>query len=237
MDRSVPRKGRRPVRLRVFALALNVIVLAGCESIDTGAASRAAMNEAIRKEPAGNYFIGRRMYKVDYKVWGWVREPGKPWNTAKLVMLNEQRMLAPDRARNKLGSDNNYEYRLTGYFSGETVYEPASNGFYPGVHLPWRRGEINQSSEHLPAGAAEICKRPVSFSLRPSVREVRQVVESADDTALTQKREGSAIFARTGASRPAKALLLSFDSPWSARAGLRANEPDCFHPPTIQDLR
>jgi hypothetical protein len=67
MARSVPRKVRRLVRLRVFALAL-VIVLAGCESIDTGAASRAAMNEAIRKEPPGNYFIGRRMYKVDYKV-------------------------------------------------------------------------------------------------------------------------------------------------------------------------
>jgi hypothetical protein len=46
-------------------------------------------------------------------------------------MFNEQRKLAPDRASNKLGSDNNYEYRLTGYFSGDTVYEPASNGFYP----------------------------------------------------------------------------------------------------------
>jgi hypothetical protein len=119
------------VKLRVLALALSVALLAGCESIDTGAASRAAMNEAIRKEPAGSYFIGRRMYKVEYKVWGWVREPGKPWNTAKLVMLNEQRVLAPDRARSKIGSDNNYEYRLTGYFSGDTVYEPASNGFYP----------------------------------------------------------------------------------------------------------
>jgi hypothetical protein len=131
MDRPVPRKSRRIVRLRIFCLALNVIVLAGCETTDTGAASRAAMNEAIRKEPPGNYFIGRRMYKRDYKMWGWVREPGKPWNKAKLVMLNEQRVLAPDRAQNKIGSDNNYEYRLSGYFSGETVYEPASNGFYP----------------------------------------------------------------------------------------------------------
>jgi hypothetical protein len=131
MDRPVPRKSRRIVRLRIFCLALNVIVLAGCETADTGAASRAAMNEAIRKEPPGNYFIGRRMYKRDYKMWGWVREPGKPWNKAKLVMLNEQRVLAPDRAQNKIGSDNNYEYRLSGYFSGETVYEPASNGFYP----------------------------------------------------------------------------------------------------------
>ena len=132
MARSVPRKSRHLVSLRILALALGaVVVLAGCESIDTGAASRAAMKEAIRKEPPGNYYIGRRMYKVDYKVWGWVREPGKFWNTAKLVMLNEQRVLAPDRARGKMGVDNDYEYRLNGYFSGETVYEPASNGFYP----------------------------------------------------------------------------------------------------------
>ena len=46
-------------------------------------------------------------------------------------MLNEQQKLAPDREFGKLGADNNYEYKLYGYFSGETVYEPASNGFYP----------------------------------------------------------------------------------------------------------
>jgi len=131
MDCSVPGKSRYSVRLRISAFALSVIVLAGCETVDTGAASRAAMNQAIRSEPPGNYFIGRRMHKVDYKVWGWVREPGKPWSTAKLVMMNEQRKLAPDRAQGKLGLDNDYEYRLSGYFSGETVYEPASKGFYP----------------------------------------------------------------------------------------------------------
>ena len=46
-------------------------------------------------------------------------------------MLNEQKMLAPDRSASRSGSDNNYEYRLQGYFSGQTVYEPASNSFYP----------------------------------------------------------------------------------------------------------
>jgi hypothetical protein len=46
-------------------------------------------------------------------------------------MLNEQKTLAPDRQANAIGSDNNYEYRLQGYFSGQTVYEPASNSFYP----------------------------------------------------------------------------------------------------------
>ena len=79
------------MKRRILALVVSVIALAGCETVDTGAASRAAMNQAIRSEPPGNYFLGRRMYKVDYKVWGWVREPGRPWSTAKLVMLNEQR--------------------------------------------------------------------------------------------------------------------------------------------------
>jgi hypothetical protein len=64
-------------------------------------------------------------------MWGWVREPGKSWTTAQLVMLNEQTKLAPDRETGKLGEDNNYEYRLSGRFSGETVYEPASDRFYP----------------------------------------------------------------------------------------------------------
>lgn len=117
--------------LRILASVFFGILLAGCATVDSDAPARAAMNEAIRAEAPGNYFIGRRMHKQDYKVWGWVREPGKPWKSAKLVMLNEQQTLAPDRAQNRIGSDNNYEYRLTGSFSGETVYEPASNRFYP----------------------------------------------------------------------------------------------------------
>jgi hypothetical protein len=45
-------------------------------------------------------------------------------------VLNEKEKLAPDRERLEFGSDNNYEYKLYGSFSGDTVYEPASNGFY-----------------------------------------------------------------------------------------------------------
>ena len=67
-------------------------------------------------------------------------------------MLNEQRKLAPDRARGKLGTDNDYEYRLTGYFSGDTVYEPASNGFYPEFILLGAEVRSTNPAEHLPAG-------------------------------------------------------------------------------------
>jgi len=118
--------------IRLLLLAITAaVIFTGCETVDPDASARAAANAAILQEAPGNYFVGRRMYKKDYKMWGWVREPGKPWKSAKLVMFNEQRKLSPDRERNEIGSDNNYEYKLIGYFSGETVYEPASDGFYP----------------------------------------------------------------------------------------------------------
>src|SRR5688572_17713450 len=123
----------RRMHFRFISLLLSAALLAGCETVGTSEAgsSRAAMNEAIRNEPPGDYYIGRRYFKRDYKFWGYVRRPGQPWSTAQLVMLNEQSKLAPDREANQLGSDNNTEYKLYGEFSGQTVYEPASNGFYP----------------------------------------------------------------------------------------------------------
>jgi hypothetical protein len=114
-------------------LLLGLFLLAGCVSDITPSqsAARDAMNAAIKNEPPGDYFIGRRYYKVDYKFWGFVRQPGQPWNTAKLVMMDENSKLAPDRQTGVLGSDHGYEYKLQGHFSGQTVYEPASNAFYP----------------------------------------------------------------------------------------------------------
>lgn len=93
--------------------------------------AKVAMAQRIAAEPAGDYYIGRRYFKPDFKFWGYVRRPNQPWSTAQLVMLNEKQKLAPDRAALKFGSDNNYEYKLYGNFSGDKVYEPASNRVYP----------------------------------------------------------------------------------------------------------
>lgn len=122
--------------LTAFLALLALALLPGCQTTDSGLpdnlqAARVGMARDIAAEPPGDYFIGRRYYKVDYKFWGYVRKPGQPWSTAKLVMFNENQKLAPDRELGTLGSDNSYEYKLTGYFSGDTVYEPASNGMYP----------------------------------------------------------------------------------------------------------
>jgi hypothetical protein len=113
-------------------LLLGVFLFAGCETVPQGIQqAKIDMATHIRSEPPGDYYIGRRYFKPDYKFWGYVRKPGQPWSTAVLVMLNEKQKLAPDREQMHFGVDNNYEYKLTGYFSGERVYEPASNGIYP----------------------------------------------------------------------------------------------------------
>ena len=111
---------------------LGALFFTGCETVPEGIQqAKIAMAQHIAAEPPGDYFIGRRYFKPDFKFWGYVRRPGQPWSTAQLVMLNEKQKLAPDRERLSFGSDNNYEYKLTGNFTGDNVYEPASNSVYP----------------------------------------------------------------------------------------------------------
>jgi hypothetical protein len=115
-----------------FFFPAAIVLVAGCQTEPTGIQNaRVQMAQRIAAEPTGDYYIGRRYFKPDFKFWGYVRRPGQPWSAAQLVMLNEKQKLAPDREALKFGSDNNYEYRLYGHFSGDKVYEPASNRLYP----------------------------------------------------------------------------------------------------------
>ncbi len=150
---------------RIAHLSAFLIVLTGCETMEMKErkTARLAMEETIRNEPAGDYYIGRRYYKQDYKFWGWVRKPGQPWSTAKLVMMNEQTKLAPDREQGKLGSDNNTEYKLTGEFSPEKVYEPASNNFYPEFNLKsYEVRSVAPASIYKVPGATDPARRVIA---------------------------------------------------------------------------
>jgi hypothetical protein len=116
----------------LFELLLGVAFLSGCQSMPSGIQqARVQSAQKIAAEPPGDYYIGRRYFKPVFKFWGYVRKPGQPWSTSQMVMLNEKQKLAPDREKLSFGSDNNYEYKLYGYFSGDKVYEPASNAVYP----------------------------------------------------------------------------------------------------------
>lgn len=139
---------------------LLMIFLSGCETpgMNADRAVALAQQQAILQEQPGNYFIGRRYYNPNYKFWGYVRKPGQPWRTATLVMFNENQKLAPDRELNTFGVDDNSEYRLYGRFTGERVYEPASNRVYPEFML--------SNAELIDAHPASIF--PASSSRLPS---------------------------------------------------------------------
>lgn len=153
------------IRSFFFIALATFLVLTGCATpeMKQKRAARQVMEDAIRQEEPGNYYVGRRYYKVDYKFWGFVRKPGQQWNSAKLVMLNEQGKLAPDRELGKLGSDNNSEYKLYGDFSGQTVYEPASNGFYPEFSLKaYELRSVSPANIYREAGATDPARRIIA---------------------------------------------------------------------------
>jgi hypothetical protein len=118
--------------LTAIQIIFSAVLLSSCETVPQGIQqARVAMAQRIQAEPPGDYFVGRRYFKPDYKFWGYIRRPGQPWSSAQLVVLNEHQKLMPDREQMSFGSDNNYEYRIYGYFTGERAYEPASNDIYP----------------------------------------------------------------------------------------------------------
>src|SRR6266516_6886029 len=150
-------------------LLVGAISFGSCQTMPEGIhQARIEMAQHIAAEPAGDYFIGRRYYKPDYKFWGYVRRPGQSWSTAQLVMLNEKQKLAPDRERVEIGSDNNYEYKLDGYFSGDKVYEPASNTIYPEFVL---KGYELISTNPPPIFKSQIRGRPSPTELRYTVEK------------------------------------------------------------------
>lgn len=99
-----------------------------------------ARNEIIAQEPRGNYYIGRRWWTDGTRFWGYLREPGQPWSTSKLIIMNESLMKQPDRVPEEgslrvHGYDHNYEYRIWGNFTGAMVYDPNSNFKLPEFRL------------------------------------------------------------------------------------------------------
>lgn len=99
-----------------------------------------ARDAQIAAEPPGNYYIGRRWWTDGTRFWGYLREPGKPWSTAKLVIMNESITKQPDRVPEEgtlqvHGFDHNYEYRIWGSFTGQKIYDPNSNFVIPEFRL------------------------------------------------------------------------------------------------------
>lgn len=136
-----------------FLMLANLAVgffFTSCETTSTGSggssgklpsaaysgASVQARNAQIAQEPPGDYYIGRRWWVDGTRFWGYLRKPGQPWTDSKLVIMNERSSRQPDRVPEEgvgqvHGYDHNFEYRIWGSYTGQTVYDPNSNFMIP----------------------------------------------------------------------------------------------------------
>lgn len=127
--------------LRLLLPAAAALILSQCAgtmgSGNLGGPSVEERKAQIDSEPRGDFFYGRRYYVEKTRFWGYVRRPGESWSRAQLVMIREDKKRAPDRlpetgpAGQRYGFDQNYDYKLKGYFVGEKAYDPNSNQFLP----------------------------------------------------------------------------------------------------------
>jgi hypothetical protein len=102
-----------------------------------GGPTAAERKAQIASEPKGDFLYGRRYYVKKTRFWGYLREPRQSWNKSKLVVLREDKKMAPDRLAEegpdgrRYGFDQNYEYKVKGYYTGKSVYDPNSNQILP----------------------------------------------------------------------------------------------------------
>ena len=110
----------------------------GGDFVDNSPAVR-ARNAGILAEPRGDWYIGRRYFTQKVRYWGYIRRPGELWESAKLVVMDENRGIhQPDRLPEipagggpAHGYDHNYEYRIWGSFTGQLCYDPNSDRELP----------------------------------------------------------------------------------------------------------
>lgn len=126
----------------LLALPFFVFLLNSCSNSLSGPGNMGTQpspeirKQQIENEARGDFYYGRRYYVQKTRFWGYLREPGKPAYTAKLVIFNESKKRNPDRLPEagpgkNYGFDNNYEYKIYGRYTGRTLYEPNSNQFLP----------------------------------------------------------------------------------------------------------
>ena len=129
-----------PKFLSLTTSTLMVLMLTQCMPYQgelMGGPTVAERQSAIASEPTGDFYYGRRYHINKTRFWGYLRKPRQSWNTAKLVMMREDKILVPDRLPEdgpkgqRHGYDQNFEYRVTGYYTGKKAYDPNSNQILP----------------------------------------------------------------------------------------------------------
>lgn len=125
----------------IIQKSLLLIIAFGAFGCATLTPEQKSQREKISREPSGDYWVGRRFHWLGTRVWGYVRRPGRPWDSAKLVVLDERSKKQPDRISEipRLGRahgfDHNYEYKLWGNMTSMKAYDPNGNREIPMFRL------------------------------------------------------------------------------------------------------
>ena len=128
------------MRMILLGAACGLLTQCGPSSMGSGNLGGPTVEERnakIASEPTGDFYYGRRYHIEKTRFWGYVRQPRQSWSRAKLVIFREDKKQSPDRLSEsgppgqRFAFDNNTEYRLNGYYTGQQAYDPNSNQVLP----------------------------------------------------------------------------------------------------------
>ena len=104
-----------------------LLLIAGCATTSSNRFNDDVTAAQLNANPP-DYWVGQRVYYTNLQVWGWVKRPEESWDDARLVLLKEDKCLAPHRS---LGgdrmADQNVRYRFYGRYWERKGYEPVMN--------------------------------------------------------------------------------------------------------------
>ncbi|MBX7157900.1 MAG: hypothetical protein K1X66_05905 [Verrucomicrobiae bacterium] len=107
----------------IFGMSLFVV---GCATVPDSP-DRPDITAAELNANPPEYWLGQRVYYTNLQVWGWVKRPEESWDDARLVLLKEDKCLAPHRSLGNRTADQNFQYRLYGRYWQHKGYEPVMN--------------------------------------------------------------------------------------------------------------
>ena len=105
---------------------VTLLLAAGCSTVSSPKNSYTVTAAELNANPP-DYWLGQRVYYTNLQVWGWVKRPEESWNNARLVLLKEDKCLAPHRNLGNRTADQNVRYRLYGRYWDRKGYEPVMN--------------------------------------------------------------------------------------------------------------
>lgn len=122
---------------KIIIALVGTLALCQCHSLRSDCEALREREALIAQEEKGEYFVGRRYYIPLCRFWGYLREPGQSWRSAKLVMMDESLVHTPDRGPEEplpnatFGTDQNIEYIVKGKYTGEQAYDPSTDQILP----------------------------------------------------------------------------------------------------------